>query len=165
MQARPPRVQGQVQAPAQAADRLNAYLCARSSGRFVTLWLGLFGAGGAVDFVDAGHGLAWRADGHTQRLQAHGGIPLGVDPGARFATERLTLAPGEMLLLCSDGVTEQRDADGEEYGAERVAAALTGARDGSAAQRLEAICADLAAHRGEIGAADDTTLLLLRRPC
>ena len=35
----------------------------------------------------------------------------------------------------------------------------------SAAQRLEAICADLVAHRGEVGAADDTTLLLLRRPC
>jgi serine phosphatase RsbU (regulator of sigma subunit) len=151
--------------PARAAQRLNTYLCAQSSGRFVTLWLGLFGADGRVVFVDAGHGLAWRADDAVRYLQAEGSIPLGVDAQARFVAEPLALAPHEALLLCSDGVTEQRSESGVEYGATRLAAALARVPQGSAHARLEALRADLALHRGAAPAADDTTVLLLRRTC
>jgi len=152
--------------PAQAVAHLNTYLCARSSGRFVTLWLGLFSGDGAVEFVDAGHGLAWIGGNATHLLDAHGGIPLGIDPGAHYATESVRLETGEALLLCSDGVTEQRDAEGEAYGAERVLAAVADGSNESATQRMARVCQDLQRHRANTPVDDDTTLLLLHRaPC
>ena len=150
--------------PARVIRHLNAHLCAQASaGRFVTLWLGVFDAdGGRCVFVDAGHGHALRIRGGVSSvLPTHGAIPLGIDALADFAAEELRLDDGEILLLHSDGITEQRRDDGSSFGREGLAAALVTAGDPAAA--VDAAWSALRAHAGDATPDDDTTLLALAR--
>lgn len=80
------------------------------SSSFATLFLArLLSSDGEVAFVDAGHGLAFvaRAGGVAQRLEPRS-LPLGVLPGAGFAAGSVTLAPGDALVLYSDGLPDAR---------------------------------------------------------
>ena len=150
--------------PARVIRHLNAHLCAQASaGRFVTLWLGVFDADGAGGvFVDAGHGHVLRVrDGLSSALPTRGAIPLGIDADADFVAEALRLEPGEILLLHSDGVIEQRREDGTSLGRDGLAAALVDARDPAGV--VDAAWAALRAHAGEAAPDDDTTLLALAR--
>ncbi len=150
--------------PASVIARLNAHLCAQASaGRFVTLWLGVFDADGArARFVDAGHGHALRLrGGSVDVLPTRGAIPLGIDPGAGFVAEELVLERGDILLLHSDGLVEQRRGDGSGFGRERLAAAVASARDPQAV--VDAAWAALQAHAGDAAPDDDTTVLALAR--
>ena len=150
--------------PASVLARLNAHLCAQASaGRFVTLWLGVFDADGSrARFVDAGHGHALRLRGGSADVLAmRGAIPLGIDPGAGFVAEELALERGEILLLHSDGLVEQRRGDGSGFGRERLAAAVASAR--TPAEVVDAAWAALQAHAGGVPPDDDTTVLALAR--
>lgn len=150
--------------PARVMRRLNVHLCTQSSGgRFVTLWLGVFDADAIhCRFVDAGHGHALRLhDGVVSALAMHGGIPLGIDAGAEFSTETLELSPGETLLLHSDGVIEQRGADGATFGRDGLVAAIAAARDPDTA--IAAAWSALREHAAGAAPDDDTSLLALAR--
>ncbi|MBS9376649.1 Phosphoserine phosphatase RsbU [Rhodococcus sp. B50] len=65
---------------------------------------------GEVDFVDAGHGLALirRADGRTDFLDG-GDLPIGVLPETVWTSHCTQLRPGEMLVICSDGLLDLLD--------------------------------------------------------
>ncbi|MBN8481351.1 MAG: SpoIIE family protein phosphatase [Xanthomonadales bacterium] len=150
--------------PASVIARLNAHLCAQASaGRFVTLWLGVFDADGArARFVDAGHGHALcLRSGSVDAVPTRGAIPLGIDAGAAFIAEELVLGCGEILLLHSDGLIEQRRDDGSGFGRERLATAISAAR--SPAEVVETAWAALQAHAGDAPPDDDTTVLALAR--
>jgi sigma-B regulation protein RsbU (phosphoserine phosphatase) len=78
------------------------------SGSFVTLFHArLDGASGKVCYVDAGHGLALHvsADGVAQRLPS-AGPPVGAWPDARWPQAELELAPGDSLVVVSDGILD-----------------------------------------------------------
>ncbi len=149
--------------PARAIARLNRHLCAQASGgRFVTLWLGLFDAqSGRCRFVDAGHRHALLLrDGHrAEPLRSVGGIPLGIDPDASFHAEELRFAPGSVVLLYSDGVTEQRNPEGSAFGLDGLLAAVRDAHTPEAA--VDAAVAALTTHTEQRPWDDDTTLLAL----
>ncbi len=150
--------------PAEVIGRLNRHLCAQSSGgRFVTLWLGVFAADGRrCRFVDAGHGHAVRVRaGASGDVPTRGAIPLGIDANAVFTAEDLDLDVGETLLLHSDGVTEQRRADGAAFGRDGLAAAIAGAREPVTV--VAAAWTALRAHAGDAPPDDDTSLLALAR--
>ena len=150
--------------PARVIRRLNRHLCAQGGGgRFVTLWLGVFAADGAqCHFVDAGHGHALCLhDGTARALPTRGAIPLGIDATAEFVAESLDVGHGETLLLYSDGVIEQRAADGKGFGLHGLVAAVAAAR-GPAAAVASALSA-LRTHAGDALPDDDTSLLALAR--
>jgi sigma-B regulation protein RsbU (phosphoserine phosphatase) len=99
-------------------------------------------------------------------------LPLGLFAGAEYSSRELPLAPGDTLLLYTDGWTEAmapaRSASGEpccdeEYGIGRAAAALRRAARSAPAEVIAACRADLAAFLGEIPRQDDLTLLAVRR--
>lgn len=80
------------------------------SDRFVTLFLGhLDTASRCLTYVDAGHGLAMlrRADGSTETL-APRGLPLGVLPDEVYQEGLIAFAPGDALVLYSDGLIDAR---------------------------------------------------------
>ncbi len=144
---------------ARAANRFLAGL--HLPRRFVSLWVGSFDFGGQIRFVDAGHGhwLILSADGSVRAVSRIGGIPLGIDASVDYAPETVMLHPGERLVLYSDGITEQRNSRGEEFGRVRL---LQAARNADPAEAADAI---LRAARQHAGAplSDDASVAIIER--
>ncbi len=119
------------QRPAQLLHLLNAALRAAGSRLFTTLVVGTMmpvQAGGLrLTMAAGGHPapLVLRVDGRVDEVAVHGGI-VGVLPEVRFNQMTVALAPGETLLLYSDGMTEaRRHGDRQElFGDVRLKAAL-----------------------------------------
>jgi phosphoserine phosphatase RsbU/P len=150
---------------ADVVGAANALLCADASdGMFVTLVYALLGADGTVRYANAGHNppLVLRADGRVERLDRTG-ILVGWDEAAAYAEARTALAPGDLLVLYTDGVTEARDGAGGEYGEERLEALLVRNRTASAASLLELVLADLASFVGGAEPYDDATIMVIAR--
>lgn len=77
-----------------------------------------------LDFVDCGHTgiiLSSAATGETRLLQGDN-LPLGVREGEIYEQISVPLAPGDTLLLFSDGITDARDDSGQSFGLERLVA-------------------------------------------
>ncbi|KEO54504.1 PP2C family protein-serine/threonine phosphatase [Thioclava pacifica] len=70
-------------------------------------------ATGQIELVQAGHPypVVQRRDGRVEFL-GQGGLPIGLIPGAQYVSVSTRLAPGDRLLLISDGITEATDPDG-----------------------------------------------------
>jgi serine phosphatase RsbU (regulator of sigma subunit) len=134
-------------------------------GRFVTAFLGLLdAASGTLTYVNAGHNppLLLRAGGALEPLEA-GGVILGILPGTRYERGEVTLAPGDLLALYTDGVTEGANAANEMWGEERLAALLRASASASATDIAQRIVREVRAFEGERGPADDITVLVAKR--
>ncbi|HEU5315311.1 MAG TPA: SpoIIE family protein phosphatase [Chloroflexota bacterium] len=116
---------------------------------------------GAIRFASAGHLPPLVRRGPTGAVDelAAAGLPLGIEPDARYSEAEAHLRAGDALLLYSDGVVEAHDAAGRMLGFDGLATALGTRGDGSP---IDAALARLAAHAiGE--QEDDVTLLSLAR--
>jgi sigma-B regulation protein RsbU (phosphoserine phosphatase) len=117
---------------------------------------------GEVSLVQAGHPhpIILRADG-TLETVGEGGLPVGLVTGADYSSVDLRLAPGDRLLLVSDGFTEATDAEGEELGQEGVMrfAQKNFAMRGSGF--LEALVWDVQGFTGDSDMDDDISGVLL----
>ena len=91
-----------------------------------------------------------------------GGLLLGINPGQRYARGTVALEPGDLLLLYTDGFTEQTDQpDGVFYGEGRLADLVEGYQERPLSDLLARIFADVEAFGGR-EQSDDRTLILLR---
>lgn len=152
-------------APAMC-ERLNRHILESSSAnKFITMILTeLAPATGELRYLNAGHNpaLVRRAGGELHELPASG-MPLGLIEGARFSAESVTMAPGDLLCLYSDGITEASGPDDEEFGLARLGELLVGGDRRPLAEIVDAIdraVVDFAAGRPQ---GDDQTVVLLRR--
>jgi len=133
--------------------------------RYVTAFIAaLDPATGRLSYTNAGHcpGLLVRADGAVQRLEANG-MPLGLFPVVEYERVEVTLAPGDLVLLYTDGITEAANPAGDEFGLERLQAAVQKhAREPlvALAVAIETVV-EVFADGTPFG--DDRTLVLLRR--
>jgi serine phosphatase RsbU (regulator of sigma subunit) len=153
--------------PAALMARLNAQIIRHAPGtRFITLLYGVYEpASGVLTYVSAGHmpPLVLRADGSCKRL-TEGGIALGMFEGSIYTPGRVTMAPGDLVAVYSDGITEAENGRGvpfDEAGLESVLRsnrrALLPSLGASILRRVEEYSVDTRL-------ADDLTILLLRRP-
>lgn len=121
------------QEAAAALTAVNQYLTTRCAlNMFITMWVGVLDPASCIlRFVDAGHGhwLLKRAGAAATRIVTPGGIPLAIEPGYAYRPEELVLSPGDRLFLYSDGLHEQRSPTGEQYGRDRIIAALAASSD------------------------------------
>jgi sigma-B regulation protein RsbU (phosphoserine phosphatase) len=151
---------------ARVVEAVNRELCARNpSFMFVTLQVLLLdGRTGAVEIANAGHLPPWRldADGATPLPEAPS-LALGIDPDMTYTSETAQLRPGEALALLTDGVIEARDRDGELFGEERLGPVLAEVAGQPPAAVIEAVIVAVRAFEGGTQAADDLTMLVLRR--
>jgi serine phosphatase RsbU (regulator of sigma subunit) len=132
--------------------------------RFATCFLArLAAAGGELSFSNAGHNYPILASNGSARFLTEGGIPLGIDPGARYPDVRVPLRRGDTLVLYTDGITDARCLDGSDYGDERLLR-LVGElpRELSADEVLRAIAADVQRFAAGAEQMDDMTLLALK---
>lgn len=151
---------------AEAMGRLNAALCVNNERCvFVTAYAAVIDpASGIVSYVDAGHLPALHCSAAGVRLVEGGphGPCLGIMEDAAYRTGMLTLAPGEGLLLYSDGLTDATDTTGTPFRLKRIVEALTEREPPGAAAAAEAVLTAVAAHVGDAPAADDLTVLAVR---
>jgi serine phosphatase RsbU (regulator of sigma subunit) len=146
--------------PASVVAALNRRLCRRPlAGRFISLWVGVLLPDGSLTYVDAGHGhwLHLGAEGAVQQRSGarSAGIPIGIEPGFVYADAAMTLGPGERIILYSDGITEQRGQNHEEFGTARLAEAVRGAQ--TPAEDVRRILGALTAFVGNPLLRDDAT--------
>lgn len=121
-------------------------------------------ATGRLQLGLAGHdpALLRRADGTVEEA-GRGGLMLGVMPGFEFPVVELELAPGDMLLLYSDGITEQANPDDDMFGRERLEECLRGGGETELAMGLEQVESTVEEFARGVAASDDFTLLAVRR--
>jgi serine phosphatase RsbU (regulator of sigma subunit) len=149
--------------PEELCGKVNRIICDNvSPDKFITAFYGLLdGARNRLVFTNAGHNapILARRDGLCLRLGASG-VPLGLFPEWNYERGEVHFAPGDRLVLFTDGVTEVTGADGEEFGEERLIAILTENRHLSAGELQQKILAEVAKFSGG-RFEDDATLVVL----
>jgi len=121
---------------------------------------------GMVSWGTAGHDQPYRllaAERLVEQLEGESGTPLCVIEDYKYETADTRLAPGDILFMFTDGVTEAQDGNGDFYGPNRLAACLSRQTGETSAQAVtEAVIADVRAFVGNAEQADDITILALR---
>jgi sigma-B regulation protein RsbU (phosphoserine phosphatase) len=111
--------------PAKLCTRVNSVLCSTiTTGKFVTLLYGVLDAtNNTFRYTNAGHlsPILLRGGRKVEELP-DGGALLGVFRDWKYEDLEIELAPGDRLLLFTDGITEAGMEDGEEFGEERLIA-------------------------------------------
>lgn len=133
--------------------------------RFVTLFAGAFDpATNMLTYTNAGHNpaLLIRASGSVDTLQI-GGMFVALLPGLRYEEAAVPMYPGDMLVLYSDGITEEENTAGQEFGMERLASIAAERRTWPLEQLADFIFSDVDAFSESKQPADDRTLVILRR--
>lgn len=134
-----------------------------AKGKFITLWYGEVDVpAGVLRYVNAGHNppLLRRADGTIEKL-AEGGVPIGVFDTWEYVQGEVAFAPGDTLLLYSDGVTEALDAFGTEFGEDRLERLWREHGQRPPAEVLKHGFAEVATFRGPAEQNDDITLVVV----
>lgn len=149
-------------APVEVANRLNkVYPMDREARLFFTIVYGVLDTdSGEFRYVAAGHPgpLVIRHNGEVETRQA-GGIPIGVLPEAPYEEGVVQLYGGDRLFAYTDGIFEERNPAGEEFGLDRLSQTLSGSTGSSLQQTVDLLIDGLAEWRGDCPARDDITLL------
>jgi phosphoserine phosphatase RsbU/P len=143
--------------------RLNHGLFRRAiEARFLTSFYGMLSPDGSLTYCNAGHNAPLVVSKTGIRRLETGGVVLGLFDAASFEQETLTLEPGDLIVLFSDGVTEAMNADGEEFTDDRLIACANAHRGESPQQVLDALLADVHAFCAGEPQSDDVTAVLVR---
>ena len=154
---------------ANLMDKVNRLVFeASASNRYATFFFAAFDpAARRLECVNAGHNppilLRRGTDGTTQtlRLEADGPV-VGLLPLAPYTEQSMTLMPGDVLLLYTDGISEAMTHDDEEWGEERMIASAEKVKDKPAGEILRAIFDDADAFTAGAPQHDDMTILVLK---
>ena len=150
----------QEEAPARIVGELNREACRNNAtGTFVTLFLGVLDMStGRLRYCNAGHDRPVLVGDSVEELPALANVPVGAFDDVTYQEQEVMVAPGILLFLYTDGVTESMDAGRRQYGRERLLRALS-----SCSRKPEAlireVVADVRAFAGEAEQSDDLTML------
>lgn len=152
-------------APAAALNRLNTFLCGKSSGKFATMFLCSIAPDGAGHYISAGHNPAYlyrATTGAIEELPATSLI-LGAFDFAKFEAAPIELGKGDVLLAYSDGLTEAESAKEEMFGEERVKELVRSRASAGAAELHESLLASIADFTRGHEQSDDITIVIAER--
>ncbi len=157
--------------PGDVLDEVNRLLERENEAMmFVTVFYGVFDpASGSLTYANGGHNppLIVHTDGSSTLLPSTGGIALGLTPEPSYQQQVVTLAPGDMVVLYTDGVTEAMNGALEEFGVERLQQVFAASQDAAAASRNgaatvnQAIFSAVHAFASDTPQSDDITCLTL----
>jgi len=167
LSAETPQVLLTEERPDLALARLNEVFCeSRWEDRFVTMVAVVLDPNShEIELASAGHppAIIRRADGRLD-LAGEGltGLPLGVVSGFQYRSARLSLNPGESVVLYTDGITEAMNEKNEVYGFERLEKFLASASS-NVEQLGEGLIADVRRFVGNRPQSDDMCLVCFGR--
>jgi sigma-B regulation protein RsbU (phosphoserine phosphatase) len=153
--------------PAEVMRRVNALIIPDNrQSMFVTAVYGVLSLGsGEFTYANAGHNPpVWmsRAGKMPESLYPTGAA-LGIIEDLSMGEHTISLAPGDLLLLYTDGLTEAFSPENNPYGEERLQLVLKAAESSPAGETLNALEASVKQFMGSLPIADDLTMLALRR--
>jgi sigma-B regulation protein RsbU (phosphoserine phosphatase) len=148
--------------PAMQIGEANDALVRREiDSRFATIVYGVLNPDGRLTYCNAGHNppLLVRESG-TRRLET-GGMVVGMIKAATFEEQTIQLEPGDVLVTFSDGITEARNADWEEFGEERLLNCVNANRQLAPAALRQKLFDEVHRFSGGDVQTDDLTILVL----
>jgi serine phosphatase RsbU (regulator of sigma subunit) len=152
-----------VTSPATAMRLVNQGLLKRQiDARYATVFFATLAADGTLVHCNAGHNPPLVVTASGVRSLTGSGMPIGLFSSATYADERTTLAPGDLLVVFSDGVTEALNPAGEEYGEARLIQEIAPSRNAPLADVLQRIVSGVQAFASGASQSDDVTILVLK---
>ncbi len=152
--------------PGQCLIRSNKLLYEITSPeKFVTLFYAILDLENhLLSFSNGGHNTPFIFFDHQEprRLQT-GGVALGVMEEFSFEEETVPLQPGNVLVVYSDGITEAMNADGDQFGEERLVALVKEHQRESAENLIERIITGAKSYEAETPQTDDMTMIVVKR--
>ena len=149
--------------PARILGELNREACRNNeSGMFVTLFLGVLDLStGQLRYCNAGHDHPVLVRDTVEELPALANVPVGVFDDVQYQAQEAKVAPGSILFLYTDGVTEAKDVDRQQYGRNRLLETLT-----ACSRQPDALIREIEdsvrAFAGAAEQSDDITMLAVR---
>ena len=135
--------------------------------KFATLFFMIFDRSkGELSFsnaVDTGPLMCFRSTLSSFTVSKLDGVPIGIMDDVEYRQGKVKLNVGDIVVLYTDGVTEMRNEQKEEYGSQRFQRLLKDNKEKSADELVNIIISDVDAFRGNANPHDDMTLLILKR--
>ncbi|MDZ7317546.1 MAG: serine/threonine-protein phosphatase [candidate division KSB1 bacterium] len=149
----------------ELAARVNEILCRDGlPNRFASMvYLELGSNSARVGMLNAGHLPPIRIGSQEIDILPHGSLALGLQPSSLFNEQQITMQPGEILLIYSDGLTEARNEAGEFYGEQRLLDFLQLAPELSAQALGQRLILELERYSAGARRYDDVSLIVVKR--
>jgi serine phosphatase RsbU (regulator of sigma subunit) len=148
------------------AERLNAIVYRSTElNRYVTAFFSCLDCStGEMEYVNAGHcyPILMRRRGEVERLR-EGGPVIGLFPELKVVTGRTTIEKGDLLVMYTDGLSETRSPEGEEFEDQRILAALGGMIGRPSQEIVARLVAGVRVFAADAGLSDDLTLMVAQR--
>ena len=155
-----------IEAPDELLRQMNVDLLDRvGEGRFISLcYLMIEPNTDRVVYANAGHNPPYlvRVGGNVETLEASG-IPLGILSNTEYQANERNAAPGDLVALYSDGITEAMNSRREQFGDERFIEVLKANLARKASEIVDSVLLAVDTFREEEPFSDDMTLMILRR--
>lgn len=149
--------------PASAITAMNKALCRRGlESRFVTLMFGVVTSRGDLTYCNAGHNPPMVVGKSGVRRLEEGGPVIGLLEFAPYLQETVHLEKGDTVVIYSDGVSEALSLEGEEFGDERLQAAIEAAGNVPAHTLVEHVKNAVSEFTRGAPQSDDITVMVLR---
>jgi phosphoserine phosphatase RsbU/P len=149
--------------PAETLARVNKALLRRAiEARFATMFYGAITADGSLSYCNAGQEPPLVVRANAMDWLEEGGPVLGLLSIATYAYDTVPLQAGDLVVVCSDGVTEARNLANDEFGRDRLVEALTGRHGHKPDAVLEHLLAVVKQFSQGAAQADDITAMVLR---
>ena len=150
----------------ESLGRLNDILCETNAGpTIVSIFVGILNAEtGELTYVNAGHNppLASTQRQPFSRIEMPSGLIAGVIESGEYEVARMTLEPGDLLVMYTDGVTEARNEAKKFYTLQRLMNFLSTLEINGAADVVDAVRKDVDGFVGSAAQADDMTIMALK---
>jgi sigma-B regulation protein RsbU (phosphoserine phosphatase) len=154
--------------PELVLSAVNRRILADTSGdQFLSAFYGVVDPGtGNLTYCNAGHYppyILGRGNGRTSRSLPRTGMLLGVEPDEKWSQASVQLAPGDVLVLYTDGILDAEDAAGGFFGTERLLSTLWANLDRSAQEIQKALMDAVAEFTHGAVQSDDIALVVAVR--
>ncbi len=147
---------------------VNDYICREhaESNMFITLFYAVLNpSNGALVYVNAGHNPPLQIDSSGQDIRElqEGTLPIGIMSSLEFVVQHARIAPGERLILFTDGITEAMNTVGEPFNDDRLHAVLRESADQASQDLVNLVIRQVDAYADGAPQADDMTLMVVSR--